>query len=352
MTYPQKTRDLRQEITDKVVALIEQGAAPWQKPWINDGGFQMPRNGSTGRAYRGGNVLALLIAALDNGYDDPRWYSYKQALNENGQVRHGEHGTQIEFWEIKNNGEQQAKDGAGEESDRKFIYRVYTVFNAAQVDGIAPLEKPERKPFEVIEAGERILAGADVPIHHDQIVKMRAFYDRVKDEVHLPPADRFSNPEMYYGTALHELGHASGHESRLNRLTLNEAKTHGDVNYAMEELVADLASLYTAIETGIPNNPARNAAYLQTWLAALKNDKNQIFRAASEASKATDLILSYDKTRAVEEAQEQAKPALPEPEAVKALPEPVAVAEPEGKSGGHAQRVTRRRVAAQTAQAR
>lgn len=308
-------RDFRQEVTDKIIALLEKGVAPWQKPWDATGLTLMPMNHVTKKPYRGGNALHLMVTAMDRGYDDPRWMTYKQAADNKGQVRKGEKGTQIEFWEIKpgaGKSEAPTTEEGGEETEAgrpsKFIHRIYTVFNASQIDGIAPLERQERQPFEVIAAGEAILTHSGAKITHGGD---RAFYNRARDDIHLPPREAFPDAGSYYGTALHELSHWTGHPTRLDRITLNESYRFGDPNYAKEELRAELASVFLAAERGIPHNPARHAAYVGNWITALQNDKNEIFRAAHDASAAADYLLSLEKGRGAGE-EAAVSPAKPE----------------------------------------
>lgn len=290
-------RDHRQEVTDSIVSMLEQGVAPWQKPWQ---GLGIPLNPTTEKAYRGGNAVHLLATAIQRGYEDPRWMTYKQAAENNWQVKKGEKGTRIEFWEVKQqpdtkNEPDQPGDGLSGERDRRFIHRIYTVFNAKQIEGIPPHAPKERTEFEAVEAGERILGSSGANIHHDQLD--RCFYSRATDSIHLTPKEAFKDAPGYYGTALHELSHWTGHPSRLNRSTLNESYRFGDSTYAREELRAELASLFIAAETGIPHDPASHAAYVGSWVETLRKDKNEIFRAAHDASAAADFVLSLDKER-------------------------------------------------------
>jgi antirestriction protein ArdC len=303
-----KPRDFRQEVTDNIVALLEKGVAPWQKPWDAQTHLAMPVNPTTDRAYRGGNAVHLLAVGLQRNYDDPRWMTYKQASEQGWQVRRGEKGTQIEFWEIKPQGRGR-EDGRNPEPTNdnlpdkdaetasRLVHRVYTVFNARQMDGIPAYAPPERQAFEVVAAGERILKNSGAKISHDQAD--RAFYDRRKDEVHLPPQQAFKDAAGYYGTALHELGHWTGHPSRLDRWTLSENYKFGDTKYAKEELRAELASVFVAAEKGIPHDPQNHAAYVGSWIQALKQDKNEIFRAAHDASKAADLLISLERDMSI-----------------------------------------------------
>jgi antirestriction protein ArdC len=288
-------RDYRQEVTNDIIRLLEEGTAPWQRPWETGKAGQLPYNPTTNKPYRGGNILSLMIASMRKGYDDPRFMTYKQAKEKGWQVRKGEKAQFVEYWEVKPAKE---SDDPNEKARPRFIHQVYPVFNAAQIDGIPSISIEPRKPFEVIEAGERILQESGADIRHGGT---RAFYRPSADYIQLPHKENFIDAPAYYATGCHELGHWTGHEKRLNRETLTKSKgfDQHDEHYAREELVAELASLYLSAETGLPHDPAQHAAYLGSWLKALKQDKNEIFRAASQASAATDYVLG--KKRAVEQ---------------------------------------------------
>ncbi len=295
-------RDLRQEVTDSIVAALEKGVAPWQKPW-QAGAFEMPLNPTSGKNYRGGNAIHLMLIGMRSGYEDPRWLTYRQAQENGWQVRRGEKGTQIEFWQFpgaESDSREESRDDAQDLQKDRFIYRVYTVFNARQVEGI-PAHMPRlRQEWEVMQAGESILQNSGARVFHDQAD--RAFYDRRSDTIHLPPRSAFKTAGSFYGTASHELAHWSGHPSRLNRETLNESYFFGDPAYAKEELRAELASVFLMAERGIPHNPDSHAAYLGSWLQVLREDKHEIFRAARDAHRAADLLIALEHHKSIEQA--------------------------------------------------
>lgn len=315
-------RDFRQEVTESIIQMLERGVAPWQKPWQpGASSLGIPFNPTSEREYRGGNAIHLMASGLQRGYQDPRWMTYKQAADNGWQVRRGEKGTQIEFWEAKegpgkslpsapdgdaDSTAANAKDGREEKS--QFIHRVYTVFNAQQIDGIPPHNPKQHTSFEAVHAGEQILRNSGANIAHDQAD--RAFYSRSEDSIHLPPKDAFKDAAGYYGTALHELAHWSGHPSRLDRPTLTESYRFGDVNYAREELRAELASVFLAAQRGIPHDPEHHASYVNSWIGALRRDKNEIFRAAHDASKATDFILALERDKSIGEEDLTSGPVL------------------------------------------
>ena len=313
-------RDFRQEVTDNIVRMLERGVAPWQKPWEpGAGSFGIPFNPTSERAYRGGNAIHLMATALQRGYEDPRWMTYKQASDNGWQVRRGEKGTQIEYWEVKQasettqpllpNGVGEGNGATGSDAEKsRLVHRVYTVFNAQQIERIPSHTPKQQTTFEAVQAGEQILQNSGAKIAHDQAD--RAFYSRAQDSIHLPPKDAFKDAAAYYGTALHELAHWTGHPSRLDRVTLKESYRFGDVNYAKEELRAELASVFLAAQRGIPHDPEQHASYVNSWIGALKRDKNEIFRAAHDASKATDFILALERDKSIGEEDLASGPVL------------------------------------------
>lgn len=299
-------RDFRAEVTQNLVDMLEKGTAPWQKPWDPEkAALNMPFNPTTDQPYRGGNALHLLSRGMSKGYEDPRWMTYKQASEHGWQVRKGEKGTSIEFWQFPSRSDgKEAKEGQGPKAENDGtrgnapLHRIYTVFNASQIDGVPEWQAPVRPQWEVVQTGESILAASGAKILHDQ--QDRAFYSKGADEIHLPSKTAFDDPAKYYGTALHELGHWTGHQDRLNRETLTKSDGFGGEIYAKEELRAELTSLFLAAERGIPHDPEQHAAYTNSWIQVLKNDKNEIFRAAKDASRASDYLLEFEQKKELE----------------------------------------------------
>jgi antirestriction protein ArdC len=272
--------------------MLEEGTAPWQRPWQAGEGGRMPFNPTTGKPYRGGNVLSLMIAGMRKGYSDPRWMTYRQAAEKGWQVRKGEKAGQIEFWEAKSGSKED--DATDDEKRSRLIHRVYSGFNAQQIDGVPPIATKPREAWEVCEAAERMMdgSGADIRYGGD-----RAFYRKDTDHIQLPPRECFADAPGFYGTGIHELIHWTGGEQRLKRPTLIESKSFGDDGDAKEELRAEIGSLMLAAEQGIPRDPSQHAAYVASWIKALKDDKNEIFRAAADASKACDFLLERERER-------------------------------------------------------
>ncbi len=275
--------DFRTQVVEELVRHIEAGTAPWQKPWEPDIFRSAPFNPTSGKNYRGMNAWWLEL----RGYDDPRWMTYRQAMAAGGQVRKGEKGTLIEYWKWSDRVAMVDGDGKpllnadGQQLhqevrlERPKVFHA-VVFNGHQVDGLEPYKAPAPS-FSPIERAERVLGTGGVPILHDRID--RAFYSPLEDKIHLPAQAAFKGAYEYYATALHELGHATGHASRLGR----DFGPFGSEAYAKEELRAEMASFMVATELGLGHYPERHASYVGSWLKALKDDRNLLFVAARDA---------------------------------------------------------------------
>src|SRR5260370_8681998 len=151
--------------------MLTTGGASWNNLEIPyHAPLDMPINPTTGKTYRGGNAIHLVATGLRRGYTDPRWMTYRQAAELKWQVRKGEKGTQIEFWEVKAGRDTRSEpiragDGDGhkptdepdERRGNRLIHRVYTVFNAKQIEGVPEWTPNDRTVFEVVEAAEHIL---------------------------------------------------------------------------------------------------------------------------------------------------------------------------------------------------
>ncbi len=281
------------EITDKIIAELERGIVPWVQPWTSSRQLcplSLPVNGLTRRSYSGINILLLWSALEQRGFASPYWVTFKQCIAMGGSVRKGEKGTHVFFADkfVPHKEQQRAKDEGTDPSAIHFLKR-YTVFNAEQCDGLpkaliaAPSAKSER-PI-VPEADALIEAtGADFRIGGDQ-----AFYVPSEDFIRIPDQSAYTDQINYYRTAFHELGHWTGHKARLNR---NLTTKFGTVDYAREELVAEIATAFVCASLGIVPT-VRHADYIGNWLQVLKEDAKAIVRAASLASKACDFILAF-----------------------------------------------------------
>lgn len=271
-----------EQVTDRIIAQLEGGIIPWRKEWKSTGHSSIPTNYATGKAYRGINVLLLMAAAFDG---DARFLTYKQAQAIGAQVRKGEKGTPIVFWSTF-----EGKESDDDEKRRIPFMRTYTVFHISQCDGI-PQELPfDAPPFEPIPAAQQ-LVDAYLDREHLELRHGgdRAFYSVTLDYVQMPARESFHTPDGYYSNLFHECAHSTGHKSRLAR---DSDHKFGSELYSKEELCAELAAAYLCAETGISNAliEANHAAYIQSWLRALKNDKTMLIAAAQRAQRAADRI--------------------------------------------------------------
>lgn len=270
-----------QQVTDRIIAQLENGTIPWRKEWTVTGHSHIPSNYTTKRAYRGINILLLMCAGFDS---DARFLTYKQAQDIGAQVRRGEKGIPIVFWSTF-----EGKDQDSEDPKRIPFLRTYTVFHVSQCDGI-PAELPFDAPdFEPIPAAQSLIDGyltrENLQLRHGGD---RAFYSHL-DYIQMPQPYSFNSPDAYYSTLFHECAHSTGAAHRLDRV---KGKTFGDEAYSKEELIAELTAAYLCADTGISNAmvEANQAAYIQGWLRALKNDKTLLVSAAQRAQHAADRI--------------------------------------------------------------
>jgi antirestriction protein ArdC len=267
-------------ITNRILALLEQGTAPWQQPWSHDQG--MPRNLLSQRPYHGINVWLLGSMA----YTSPFWCTFNQAKAAGGSVRKGECGSPVVFWKVYEGAENE--EG---ETQKRFVLRYFTVFNAAQIDGIAlPPVAPVTHRHSPIERCEKLVDNYPLPpsIQHGGA---QAYYRPSVDVVQMPLPETFHSPEAYYSTLFHELTHSTGHKARLDRTTLKDMVRFGDTSYAKEELIAEMGATYLCGMCGISNRTINNStAYLAGWLKALRNDSKMLVSAAAQAQKAADYI--------------------------------------------------------------
>jgi antirestriction protein ArdC/phage/plasmid primase-like uncharacterized protein len=295
------------QVAVAIIAQLKAGTAPWLKPWYPGERF-LPYNPTTGNPYHGMNAVWLMSRAENHGFGDPRWMTYRQAQEAGAQVRQGEKGTAIQFWKwrglesVRNENGNPRLDENGlpvREMVRYERPRVWSavVFNAGQIDGLPPA--PDWSPpaeWERHERAEAILAHSGATIRHAR--GDRACYHLSEDAITLPERVQFSSADRYYATALHELGHWTGHPSRLNREDLGYP--FGSEAYAREELRAEIASLMLGEQLGIGHDPGQHMAYVASWIRVLENDPREIFRAAADADRITRHI------RAFEHAHEQA----------------------------------------------
>jgi antirestriction protein ArdC len=284
---------LYDEITSKIIAELEAGRVPWVQPWGTAAAkapLAMPKNAATGRQYSGINVLILWGAVIEHGFPAQSWLTFRQALSLGGNVRKGEHGTTVVYADrfVPDDEKRRAQENGEDAVAIPFLKR-FTVFNAAQCENLptdfAAIAPPP--PPGLIEPRVEMLiraTGVDFRIGGN-----RAFYTPGPDFVMVPPPQAYFEPINWHRTALHELGHASGHPSRLGR---DLSGAFGSRKYAFEELVAEMNAAFCCASLGIVPT-VRHADYLGSWLEVLREDNRAVVRAASQASKAADWILGF-----------------------------------------------------------
>lgn len=299
MTTYQSNQNVYQKITDQVIAAIEAGALKFEMPWHKSN--SRPVNVASGKPYRGVNTLALWVAEQLNGYATGTWGTYKQWNAIGAQVRKGEHASTVVFYKDM---ERQIQEEGETKAKRLFVATASWVFNADQVDSYTACDTvPLVDKTERLKTVEAFVATTKANIKE---IGHYACYSPTEDTIYMPTRALFSGSstssatESFYSTLLHELTHWTGHSARLNRELKNR---FGDEAYAMEELVAELGAAFLCADLGISLEVRPDhAAYIQGWLAALKQDKRALFIAASKANAASDYLFKLQPQQPLEQA--------------------------------------------------
>ena len=284
--------NLYDEITNKIVAELEAGRIPWVQPWGTAAAkapLAMPKNASTDRQYRGVNILILWGAVIEHGFSGQSWLTFRQALSLGGHVRKGERGTTVVYADrfVPNDEKRRAAE-TGEEAQAIPFLKRFAVFNTDQCEDLPnEIAAAAPPPPGLIEPTvEALIKATGITF---RIGGHRAFYAPAEDYVQVPPPQAYFEPINWHRTALHELGHATGHCSRLKR---DQSGSYGTRKYAFEELVAELSAAFSCASLGIVPT-VRHADYIGSWLEVLREDNRAIVRAASQASKAADYLLGF-----------------------------------------------------------
>lgn len=287
----EKSQDERKRLTEQIIKNLENGGCLWKKGW--DYSLFNPYNPNTNSVYRGYNKIKLMIEAQEREYKDPRWMTYKQAQEKGWQVVKEAKGVSCEFWKFEK--EIKEKDHQGNEITNKVklehpIVNNFTLFNAIDIDGIPEL--PQRESLEDSElkfVNNTLIRSSECEIN--ETATDRAFYRQSEDKIYIPIRESFGNPQEFTATLIHEMAHSTGHPDRLNR---EKGKEFGDELYAKEELRAELSAVFVQNNLNLDLNTTleNHSAYVGSWIKALKDDYNEIYRAAAEAEKISDRLIS------------------------------------------------------------
>ena len=287
--------DVYEEVTASIIALLEAGTRPWSPSWASGAATLHLRH--EGTPYRGINILLLWAAAMTRGYSNPHWMTYRQAHELGGQVRKGEKGNLVvhagTFTPKDSEADQRQSDDDGEDQTRRYLKR-YVVFNVEQIDGLDMTKYPVPR-VEVKNRDQRdpkldaAFARYGVPYREGG---NNAYYNPAADSIRMPAFADFVSGNAFYSTLGHEAIHSSGHLSRLNRETLYDYGK-STATRAAEELIAEIGAAMLCAQLGMePTERDDHAAYIASWLTALRNDKRAIFRAATAAQAASEFILA------------------------------------------------------------
>jgi antirestriction protein ArdC len=300
--------NLYQDITDRIIAELEAGRVPWVQPWAAaKAPLDMPHNASTRNRYSGINIVILWDAVVSHGFATNAFLTFRQALELGGHVRKGEHGTTVVYARPFTPAEKRRRaEMEGREPGKIPMLKRFTVFNTDQCEdlpediAVPPPPVPEGL---ILPAAKALIEStdADFRIGGDQ-----AFYAPGLDYVQVPRPDAYFDPVNWHRTAFHELGHWTGHRSRLDR---DMTGGFGSTAYGREELVAEMAGAFVCASLGITPT-VRHTDYLGSWLAIIREDNRAIVRAASAASKAADFLLAFRGDAACAEEPEVDEPAL------------------------------------------
>lgn len=280
----------RKKLVDKLIENMKNGDVIFKKGW--DINILSPQNPVSGAVYQGGNRLRLIEAAIENEYSDSRWLTFKQAQEKGWKIKKGSKGILCEKWIFtKKEKELDKETGKMIEVEKKLdkpVASYFTVFNASQIEGIPPFKGNELNDEEKLKIANDFIRSSECPIK--EIAQDKAYYSPFNDEIVLPLRESFRSEQAFLRTTIHEMGHSTGHPSRLNRDQINSFGTPG---YAKEELVAELTSVFVQAKLGLKlegehfNN---HTAYLKSWISVLENDPNELFRAANQAEKAMERL--------------------------------------------------------------
>ena len=280
-------RDKLNEIVEGFICQLENGTAPWLRPYGGTESMAIPENGYTHRPYRGINTLVLWDVMQRKGYESNQFMSYKQAAALKGNVRKGEKGVSVIYWEMKENPNHEPDAETGEIKHYWFT-RIYTVFNIAQIEGLKVSQQSEEPLSQELnyKHADEFVRRTNIKI----ITRKGSVpcYNTGSDIITMPPLSEFNSQEEYIQTAFHELAHASGAPHRLDRL---QKCKFGDHVYAFEELTADLTAAFLGAHFQVEIHKVQHAEYLNHWINALREKPQILWSAAAKSQSAYDYLL-------------------------------------------------------------
>lgn len=292
---------LFEQVAKQLIEQMEKGTSPFQQPWKDDVASVLPYNPTTQKPYKGLNTMWLMM----QGHSDPRWLTFKQAQSNGWTVEKGAKGTLINYVKTHSLVKLIGEDGkpiidqdgkqkvATVKLDRPLITSAY-VFNAEKIKGIPPLEIPKQEQgWDNLKRVEKLVKNSGVSLQHGG---NSAYYNLITDKITMPKKTQFDTASKYYSVLIHEMGHWTGHENRLNRPMLSK---FGTPDYAKEELRAEIASLMIGGDLNLGRDFSEHASYIKSWVKILKDEPFELYKASAEAQKIRDYILQFENKRAV-----------------------------------------------------
>jgi antirestriction protein ArdC len=300
--------DVYDVVTTKILTALENGTAPWQKPW--DSVLGAPKSLSSGKHYRGVNAFLLGLEQAEKGYRSAYWLTFNQMAKLGGKLK-GEKGSQkgtlVTFWKMI----PIEDEATGKKKTIPFLKHFY-VFNLDQTEGIEKLPKDAFPVARPVPSAEERHAAAQAVVDGwaaKPVIKHggdSAHFTWSTDELAMPLVESFNGLDEYYATLFHELTHSTAAEHRLDRAE-SRNNVFGSHAYGREELIAEMGAAFLCAETGIQATLSNSAAYLASWIKTIKEDPRAVIVAAGKAQKAADLILGREQVQAqTEEAGEAA----------------------------------------------
>lgn len=289
MAAYEKIMEDRKRLVEKLIKNMENGDLIFKKGW--DVSLLRPTNPVSGANYLGGNRIRLMDAAIEKNYTDPRWMTYRQAQEKGWHVKKGENGILCEKWIYEKKIKEKDENGKTIEREVRLdkpFPSYFIVFNAAQIEGIPPMEVIKAEKGQIIDIAEDFIKSSECNIK--EVAQDRAYYSPSEDEIVIPLREAFKSDEAFLRTTLHEMCHSTGHETRLNR---DLTGFFGTKKYAKEELIAELGAVFTQARLNIKLEGEHfndHTVYLKSWIKVLQEDPNELFRAAVKAEAASERL--------------------------------------------------------------